>query len=190
MSNFTHPFIWTASGNKWVIDDLQPDMIQVDDICCGLAKECRFGGQIEGFYSVARHSIILTNYIRAHKLLPEHDLLAVLLHDAAEAYLGDMPKPIKVTLPDYNKLEEAVMKVIAQRFGLQYPFPDVIKQCDTRIVIDEAFQLFACTPPWIEDFSAAGITPLGIDVGNGFDHSWMDDARDFQNLLTELVLLS
>ena len=172
--SLTHPYIWTATGKKLVIEDLKPEMIDIKSIAYGLAKECRFGGQIEGFYSVARHSLILREALRGY--LPRTDWIYVLLHDAAEAYLRDMLKPIKLCLPDYNRLEAKMMEVILQRFNLPGPFPGIIKQFDTRIVLDEAKALFNSAPIWTQDFEDHGISPLGVKIE---EYPWRADLQEF-----------
>jgi len=157
-----------------VIEDLKPEMIDIKSIAYGLAKECRFAGQIEGFYSVARHSLAMRQALRG--LIHRDDLVYALLHDAAEAYLRDMCKPIKISLPDYNILEDHVMRVIAEKYKLDYPFPPIIKEYDTRILLDEAKSLFKVTPPWVQEFKDEGIKPLGVLVE---EHPWRQDLHEF-----------
>lgn len=170
----THPFMWTYSGKRWMVDDLKPEMIDIESIANGLAKECRFGGQIEGFYSVARHSIILRHALSLE--LPRHMWIYPLLHDAAEGYMRDMCKPVKVKLPDYSAMEDRVMTVIAAEYGLEFPFPEIIKRYDTKIVLDEAEQLFHDRPPWIDDFIANDIFPIGLDIK---PRDWKTDLDEF-----------
>lgn len=170
----THPYMWTYSAKKFMIEDLKPEMIDIESIANGIAKECRFGGQIEGFYSVARHSIILRHALSLQ--LPRHMWIYPLMHDAAEGYIRDMCKPVKVLLPDYSAMEERIMKVIAAKYGLQYPFPEIVKQYDTRIVLDEALHLFHDEPEWVKDFEVHGIYPIGLDIKA---RSWKQDLDDF-----------
>lgn len=157
-----HPYIWVpdAANKSWYVDNIQPDMIDIVSIAKGLAKQCRFGGQIDYFYSVAQHSILLRNALPCE---PQFKIFG-LLHDAAEAYIGDMPKPIKVTLPDFNKLEDRVMQAIASKYTMYYPFPATVKEYDSRILVDEATQLFNDTPDWIQDYIDGGVEPLGINI--------------------------
>jgi hypothetical protein len=156
----THPFIWTSGEKQWMVDNLTPDMITDSDIIYGLAKECRFARQIryDLFYSVAQHSLYLRSF------LTEPYGIYALLHDAAEAYLGDMAKPIKVLLPDYNDLEDKVMQVIAEKYDLDWPFPKIVHEADRRILLDEVTQLFDKHPSWVQDHLDAGIEPLGITI--------------------------
>ena len=82
------------------------DKVAIEDIAHGLAFQCRFNGQTCDFYSVAQHSLIVAD------LVPESHRLAALLHDAAEAYLGDMVKPLKVLMPEFSGIEDKVTALI------------------------------------------------------------------------------
>jgi len=102
--------IRTYSGKNIDVFDLKPDDISILDICIGLSNIPRFAGQVD-FFSVARHSIEVCN------MLPDEFKLSGLLHDASEAYIGDMPTPIKVKLNDYQALESKIMRVVNKKFN-------------------------------------------------------------------------
>jgi hypothetical protein len=102
-----------------VIDD-----IHIEDIAHSLSLQCRFAGHTTEHYSVAEHCI---NVCRR---MPLGLNLTGLLHDASEAYLIDLPSPIKAVLPEYKSAEERLLQMIAERFGLQYPFCDELKAAD------------------------------------------------------------
>ena len=91
---------------------LKPEDIQVKDIATALSKICRYAGRIPEFYSVAQHSVIVSK-----KVSPQL-AFAALLHDAAEAYIGDVISPIKRDLPRFQQLEKIVFNVILERFDL------------------------------------------------------------------------
>lgn len=78
-------YFWTFTGRR--IDTLAPDPceIEIDDIAHSLAQQCRFLGHTDGFYSVAQHSVLVSGFV------PDRDALWGLLHDAAEAYVCDLP---------------------------------------------------------------------------------------------------
>lgn len=177
----THPYMWTASGKRWMVDGLKPEMIDMQSIAYGLAKECRFGGQIEGFYSVARHCLIMRKALS--RILIRPLWIYPLIHDAAEGYTRDMCKPVKVRLPDYTALEDRVMETILEKYGLHASIPDVVKEYDTRIVLDEAITLFKHTPTWIQDFADVGIQPLGIEISS--HHTWQEDLAEFQQVFRQ-----
>lgn len=103
----------TASGIKIDICNPTPDMITISDIAKSLSKICRFGGHTNIFYSVAQHSCLVAS------LITEPLMMEGLLHDASEAYLGDVIKPLKVLLGEaYSSLEVKFEKAIEARFKL------------------------------------------------------------------------
>lgn len=115
--------IKTISGRKIDVFSPTEDMIEIQDIAHSLSHQCRFGGHIPFFYSVAQHSVECANI--AYK-----DKLQALLHDASEAYLLDMPKPIKHHLTEYKKIEYRLMKVISNKFNFCYPLSHYVKKVD------------------------------------------------------------
>jgi hypothetical protein len=115
------------------------DMIMIDDIAHALSQQCRFGGHLPEYYSVAQHSVIIS-YI-----VPDHLKMAALLHDAAEAYVLDIPRPIKVNLPGYKEMEERILKLIFQKFDLDYALMQEIKAFDDSMLDMEWSVLFLKT---------------------------------------------
>ena len=101
--------------------------ITMVDVAVGLSNVCRFAGQLEQFYSVAEHSVICLAIARLLGCSLE-EKRAVLLHDAAECVMGDMPTPLKILLPGYKAIEKTVDASIRKRFGIGV-FP-VVKQID------------------------------------------------------------
>ena|SRR5690625_2248792 len=139
MSNY----IQTFSGVEFDLSDVRPEMVSIKDIAHGLANTCRFGGHCKEFYSVAQHSII------ASALAPPEHAFAALLHDAAEAYLGDIPSPLKRLLPDYRALEKRVEAVIFERFGIPYPLPGAVKYADLQaLALERRFLLTKSSGAW------------------------------------------
>ena len=121
---YTENSIRTYTGKVFDLKILDPDSICIEDIAHGLANTARFAGQLPKFYSVAQHSFHVS--LSASK----ENALAALLHDASEAYLGDMPSPFKKLLPDFKEYEDRLMNVIAQKFGFEYPLNSEIKKID------------------------------------------------------------
>lgn len=123
MSHF--PTIQTRSGA--CIDLQNPDMTLfcIEDIAWALSNLCRFNGHTKAFYSVAQHSVLVS------KVIPQAFALEGLLHDAAEAYLGDVTSPLKDLLPAYRGLEamfEDRLRAVFCR-GREWPTP-VVKEAD------------------------------------------------------------
>lgn len=120
----TTAYVSTFSGNRFYPLAPRIDRVAIEDIAHGLAYQCRFNGQTREFYSVAQHSLIVAS------LVPAPLRLAALLHDAAEAYLGDMVKPLKVLLPEFSALEERVTAIIADTFSIDFSDYAPIKRAD------------------------------------------------------------
>ncbi len=133
-------WIQTAHGRQFWPIDPRPDEVFIDDIAHALSMLCRFGGHCLHFYSVAEHSVLLS---RAAP--PEHKLWA-LLHDAGEAYLVDVPRPLKPFLAGYREAEDKIMLAICERFGLPAEMPAPLKDLDKRILFDERTQNMATAP--------------------------------------------
>ena len=129
------PWIQTYTDIKFDPYNIQPEDISILDIAHSLAHTCRWGGHCRTFYSVAQHSVIVMEQVSA-----ENKLVA-LLHDAAEAYIGDMPSPIKATLPDYRYLEGLIMESILAKFGLPSEIPDEVHEADKLLGAWEAHEL-------------------------------------------------
>lgn len=120
--------------------DPDPDQICIEDIAHALSNICRFGGHTSNFYSVAQHSVHVAN------LVPVELALDGLMHDAAEAYLGDVINPLKVLLEDYKKIEEKLLYLIAKKFGFNYPICAEVKKADSYMLIVEYKRFFTNSP--------------------------------------------
>lgn len=124
--------IRTFTGKYVDVLNPDPDTIDIIDIAHALSHMCRFAGHTPVFYSVAQHCIECTDAL-IFPMSPKSNL-TLLLHDASEAYLLDMPRPIKRHLKDYKALEENMMAVIAAKFNLEYPFPAFVKSVDNQML--------------------------------------------------------
>ncbi|MBD3260671.1 MAG: hypothetical protein GF334_03175 [Candidatus Altiarchaeales archaeon] len=147
-------WIQTKTGKKFDFFNPTLDSICIEDIAHALANLCRFSGHTKMFYSVAEHSVWVS--VQA----PPDLKLEALLHDAAEAYLGDVSRPLKRMLPQYKLLEGKIERRIAEKFGLVYPWPDAIKAIDNRMLITERNQLMGRSSWTWEDEAK----PYGIAV--------------------------
>lgn len=133
----------TFTGRSLVPQAPTPDAISIKDIAHALSQQCRFAGQIGCFYSVAQHSVICS------QLCAPEDALAGLLHDAAEAYLGDLPRPVKAVVGErYHALDVHLTTVILQQFGLAGPLPPSVIEADDLLCRVEAHELFPDPPAW------------------------------------------
>lgn len=133
-------WIETVSGKKVHFMNAEPDQIDIKDIAHALANQCRYNGHSLGYFSVAEHSVNVA------LMLPDEYKLAGLLHDATEAYLSDIPSPVKQFLPDYVKIEKELEGVIAEAFGLtaQYQdqsWPKEVKEADRNALSTESWYL-------------------------------------------------
>lgn len=131
---------WTQTYTGKRFDPLDPDpaMIDLADIAHALSNVCRFGGHSQHFYSVAQHSVFVADYL--FEIYDDRKIaLAGLLHDASEAYLGDIPRPLKYRpeFAAYREAEATLEAMIFERFGLKGPYPEV-KKADNAILADEA----------------------------------------------------
>jgi flavin-dependent thymidylate synthase len=98
----------TYSGGRFYPGDPRIEQIELTDIARALSRICRYAGHCEQFYSVAQHSVYVSGMVP-----PEHALCA-LMHDATEAYLVDIPRPLKRMLAGYTVLEDRLWRVIAE----------------------------------------------------------------------------
>lgn len=138
-------WIETISGRR--IDPVMPDPRQIDigDIAHALANQCRFTGHVSSFFSVAQHSVLVS------LIVDEEYALEGLLHDASEAYLSDLARPVKVQpafKAVYGVAEERLMFVIAEVFALHWPIPKEVKVADEALLRAEARDLLPNSSGW------------------------------------------
>lgn len=125
------PVIRTVSGRFVNVFEPKPDMFCIEDIAHALSHQCRFGGHLPNFYSVAQHSFITS------QLVEEKDQVTALMHDASEAYLLDVPRPIKLQLANYKEIENGLMVMLAEVFQFQWPLPESVKKADEEMLVTE-----------------------------------------------------
>jgi len=113
-----------------------PDEIDIRDIAHALSNQCRFTGHVSRFYSVAQHSILVSDLVALSGGSFEQQRHA-LMHDASEAYLSDVAAPFKKEIPGYHDAEELIEKRICDKFNLA-PKSDLIKECDWYALFIEA----------------------------------------------------
>jgi hypothetical protein len=174
-------WILTRFGRRFDISCPTVDMIDPRDIAHALAHICRFGGHTREHYSVAQHSVI------ASQIVPEHAARHALLHDATEAYIGDMVRPLKQTMPNYQWAEAKLWRVICARFGLDPEMPAEVHQADMVMLATEKRDLMPEHPdPWE---CLAGVEPLSATIKPwGHATAFVKFANRFQALFPEHLL--
>lgn len=133
----------TYTGHAFYPFNPTADSIDIQDIAHALAMTCRYGGHCKQFYSVAQHSVLVASKA------PPHLALRALMHDAPEAYTGDMIRPIKKhpEMVAFGWVEEIVERAICAKFDLPFPIMHLtIKRLDNRILIDERDQVMSVAP--------------------------------------------
>lgn len=125
---YTPNCIRTFTGIYMNVFEPTIDMICIEDIAHALSNQCRFGGHLPEFYSVAQHSLLCS------QLVSDKYKLQALLHDASEAYLLDIPSPIKRSLSNYKEIEDKLMLLIAEKFGFNYPLEKPVKNIDKKLL--------------------------------------------------------
>lgn len=137
-------WIQTFTGQQFWPLDPRPEEIHIEDIAHSLSLQCRYAGHCSEFYSVAQHSVLIA------QAMPRELALWGLLHDAAEAYVVDVPRPLKAHLPGYKAIETAVMNSVVVRFGLTPSvMPSEVKRADDAILADEVQALMKePSQPW------------------------------------------
>src|SRR5215218_211560 len=156
------PYLQTVSG-RWV-NPFDPDPAQIDagDIARALANQCRFGGHSRVFYSVAQHSVLVSELVEAPGGGVQ-DAFAALMHDATEAYLGDMPHPLKHRSPlgaAFKAAEDHLEQALRDRFGIKAEVPE-IKRADRALLATERRAFSAESWYWPE---LEGVEPLDLEL--------------------------
>ena len=142
----------TFTGKQFWPLDPRPEEIDITDIAWSLSNQCRFLGHSSRFYSVAEHSIWVSHHCLQFPL-------EGLLHDAAEAYLSDVPHPLKPCLYGFQEIEDNLLLIIFKKYDLKWPLPLEVKRIDKALLQDEQGQLMPFPPErWLQITEP----PLGI----------------------------
>jgi uncharacterized protein len=153
----THTGGWFYPGNP------EGSEYRIADIAHALSLTCRFSGQCARFYSVAEHSVLVSHV--AERLDPTAGVFG-LLHDASEAYLADIPSPVKALpeLEGYRRLEKRVMDEILRTFHVSLPEPPSVKSADLLVLRAEAESLGLLTEDWdVYSLPDCGFHPVPLD---------------------------
>ena len=174
-------WIETYTGIHFYVLDPKPEDIDIRDITHALSNICRFNGHTRFHYSVAQHCLNCADY--ANRIfMDEHIQKYALLHDASEAYICDVSRPIKPLLREYSQIEYDLQSAIYIKFGLPYPQESVLEaltQVDNEVLMIEAKALM-CEASWAEEVPAHGLHILRMRPEEA--------AAEFEKLFRKLFL--
>lgn len=162
----------TYSGIAYFPLDPRVDEICIEDIAHALSMLCRYGGHAKRFYSVAEHSY------HASFLVPHEHAMAALMHDAPEAYCGDVVRPLKRHLGHYAEIEALNWRAISWKFGLPFTLPQCVHDADVAMFFAEAKVLVGepARPGW----GMGCTTPLSYDPA--LIECWTPEVAEIQFL--------
>ncbi len=150
----------TFSGRRFYPLDPRAAEVDIADIAHGLAMTCRYGGHAIRYYSVAEHAVIVSQYV------DQRFAREALLHDSAEAYIGDMIRPLKHTpqMLEFRNAEELIERAVFERFGIVQTDESraAVKLIDDRILVDEIGALMRNPPMYWEKLAVT--EPLGASI--------------------------
>lgn len=149
----------TYTGKAFYPLDVIEEDIDILDIAHSLALQCRYNGHTTKHYSVAEHCVLLSYYVEPQ------DALWALLHDAPEAYIGDMVRPLKKHMPDFIAADDRITAIIAVKYGLEGTvIPKQVTAADIQICLNERNALLGEPPQaWAID----GEPLPGVEI-----HAW------------------
>lgn len=164
----------TVSGRAFDLDAPRPDQVDARDVAYSLSRQARYLGHTKGTpYSVAEHCCVLHDYMLAHH--GPRLAFAALLHDASEAYLGDLPSPVKAalgrTVREFwsaltYRVDEAILAWLAPGLEVGDLHHPLVKDADTRVLLDERDALMGPAPrPWSVRGPPLGVTLPRWDAG-------------------------
>lgn len=165
------PLLVTRTGRRLDVSNIGPDDIDLEDIIWSTSMTCRYNGYVREFYSVAEHMVLCSKLVAVDYPESGRHVRAALLHDAVEAYVSDLPNPVKAHVAQYKELEQKVERVIWAKFGLpdDHAFWQEIKWYDLlalqvesatlRFTQAERDEAQARIPGRFRDLHATGLAP-------------------------------
>lgn len=155
-------WIETYTGKKFDIVDPKPDMVCIEDIAHALSQLCRFTGHTKYLYTVGQHSLYCSY------LTPPEDALWALMHDASEAYAGDMNRPLKhfsEAGKHYQVVEERIQRAVCDRFGMPHAEPPSVRLADNAMLYAEKAAVMPGKPEiWTKSWDNGDRTPANVFI--------------------------
>jgi hypothetical protein len=148
----------TIGERKFYPMDPRPEEVFIEDIAWSLAHQARYNGHARLFYSVAEHSILVSEALAGTGME-----FAGLMHDATEAYVTDVPRPLKRYLTNYAEIEDNVWRAIAKRYDLPAELPEAVKDADNAVLMAEKPVLLGTKFAWAKLAEPAAVTIRGLD---------------------------
>ena len=146
----------TVNGRQFWPLDPRPEEVFIEDIAWALAHLCRYNGHCSKFYSVAEHSVLVSQVLKG----TGHELCG-LLHDGTEAYCADVPRPLKRMLTGYAEIEQGVWVAVASRFGLPEQMPEEVHAADNAVLWAEKPILMGDAHAWSDVGTPAVVGIIG-----------------------------
>ena len=139
------PPVHLYSGKLFYVLDPKVEDIELEDIAQSLSRTCRYNGHIEApFYSVAQHCVLASMFVNGDAKMAK----TALFHDATEAYIGDIVKPLKVLLPQIKEIEENLWKAISTKFDLNLEIPEEVHLVDRKLLSTEKRDFLPSSSYW------------------------------------------
>lgn len=166
------PWLQTFTGRKVTPLDPKPEQLDVRDIAHALSNLCRYTGHVARLYSVGEHSVRVALHLLEGPGGNARLACYGLMHDASEAYLQDLPRPLKIQ-PEfafYRAAEERLQRMIYDAVGLKDPEPPEVKHADMVLLSTERLELLGPPPESWGDLPA----PLEGPQGFGWDPTYAE----------------
>ena len=172
-------WLQTFSGHRVSVMNPQTSQIHLGDIGYALAKQCRFNGHCDQFYSVAEHSV--RGSVLAEEMCNKDAAREFLMHDATEAYLGDLIRPVKRMIPQFEDIEQGFWKAISDKFSLPYVHSEEVHYLDNVMVTWEKRDMLPFSEEWP---NLPDINHLSLPIIRAW--RWEDAFDEFQTRFLEL----
>lgn len=155
------------SGKPFYPNDPRPEDINIEDIAHSLSNQCRFNGHTHTFYSVAEHSVLVAKMVKEKTNNNVELVKQALMHDAPEAYVGDVIRPLKMQLKEWDSFEQPVWEAICKRYNIQVEFDPIVHEMDYMacaiekrdVMTDSKGVCWGTLPKPNPDFRVYGLSP-------------------------------